>query len=113
MKNYSVETKKIVRVFISESDRWEGKPLYLAIIDLCREKGIGGATVLRGIAGYGLHGKVHTDKILALSGDLPLIIEIISSEDEAARLMPVLGGMLNGGLITIDDTSVVRKGKAQ
>ena len=107
MKNYKTEGRKLLRLFTSESDRWDGKPLYLAIIELCRERGVGGATVIRGVAGYGIHKKVHTDKILTLSGDLPLIVEIILCEDEVAEIVAAAQEMLNGGLITMEDSEVV------
>ena len=107
MKNYKIEMRKLLRLFTSESDRWDGKPLYLAIIELCKERGVGGATVIRGVAGYGIHKKVHTDKILTLSGDLPLIVEIILCEDEVAEIVAAVEEMFNGGLITMEDIEVV------
>ena len=107
MKNYKIERRKLLRLFTSESDRWDGKPLYLAIIELCKERGVGGATVIRGVAGYGIHKKVHTDKILTLSGDLPLIVEIILCEDEVAEIVAAAQEMLDGGLITMEDIEVV------
>ncbi len=107
MKNYKTEMRKLLRLFTSESDRWDGKPLYLAIIELCKERGVGGATVIRGVAGYGIHKKVHTDKILTLSGDLPLIVEIILCEDEVAEIVAAAQEMLDGGLITMEDIEVV------
>ena len=107
MKNYRLENRKILRLFISESDKWDGKPLYLAIIKRCRKMEISGVTVLRGIAGYGLHKKVHTDKILTLSGDLPLVVEIIVCREKAENLISSIAEMLDGGLITLEDIEVV------
>lgn len=107
MKNYKIEMRKLLRLFTSESDRWDGKPLYLAIIELCRGRGVGGATVIRGVAGYGIHKKVHTDKILTMSGNLPLIVEIILCEDEVAEIVAAAQEMLDGGLITMEDIEVV------
>lgn len=107
MKNYKIESRKLLRLFTSESDRWDGKPLYLAIIELCKERGVSGTTVIRGLAGYGTHKKVHTDKILTLSGDLPLIVEIILCEDEVAEIVAATQEMLDGGLVTMEDIEVV------
>ena len=107
MKNYKTEKRKLLRLFTSESDRWKGKPLYLAIIELCRERGVSGVTVLRGVAGYGIHKKVHTDKILTLSGDLPLIIEIVLCEGQVAEIVTAIEEMLDGGLITMEDIEAV------
>jgi len=98
---------KIVRVFITESDRCKGQPLYLAIIDLCRENEVKGATVLRGVAGYGLHNVLHLDKVLRLAGDLPLIVEIVDTEEKVLRLIPLIEDLLKGGLITMEDIDVI------
>ena len=107
MKNYKTEGRKLLRLFTSESDRWDGKPLYLAIIELCREREVSGVTVLRGVAGYGIHKKIHTDKILSLSGDLPLVIEIILCEEQVAEIVAATQEMLDGGLITMENIEVV------
>jgi len=107
MKNYKIEKRKLLRLFTSEADRWNGTPLYQAIIELCKERGVSGVTVLRGLAGYGIHKKVHTDKILALSGDLPLLVEIILCEDQVAEIVAATRDMLDGGLITLEDIEVV------
>lgn len=107
MKNYKIEKRRLLRLFTSESDSWGGKPLYLAIIELCRERGVNGVTVLRGVAGYGIHKKVHTDKILTLSGDLPLLVEIILYEDQVDEIIAATEDMLDGGLITMEDIEVV------
>lgn len=107
MMNYKLEKKKLLRVFITESDKFDGKPLYYAIIDLCRKKGLSGATVIRGVAGYGLHKVVHTDRILRLSGDLPLIVEVIGNEEKMELLIPSLGEMVPEGLVALEDIHVV------
>lgn len=106
--NYKMIEKKLLRVFITEADKHDGKPLYYAIIDLCREKGLSGATVIKGVAGYGLHKVVHTDKILRLSGDLPLIVEVVGDEDKMNQLIPALGEIVTEGLIAVEDIEVVR-----
>jgi PII-like signaling protein len=107
MKNLKIEKRKLLRLFTSESDRWDGKPLYLAIIELCRDRDISGVTVLRGVAGYGIHKKVHTDKILTLSGDLPLLVEIILYEEQVTEIVTATQEMFDGGLITMEDIEVV------
>ncbi len=87
----------LLRIFIGESDRWEGKPLYEAIVLKARELHLGGATVLRGPMGYGKTSRLHTAKILNLSTDLPLVIEIVDSETAINAFLPVLDGMITGG----------------
>lgn len=109
--NVEFVKKKLLRIFITESDRWRDKPLYLAILELCRRKGIGGATVLRGVAGYGLHKVVHTDKILRLSGNLPLVVEVISSEEKVREIIPSVNEMIEEGLITLEDIEIVADSK--
>ena len=113
MMDYKLVKKKLLRVFITESDRHGGKPLYYAIIDLCREKGLSGATVIRGVAGYGLHKVVHTDKILRLSGDLPLIVEVVGDEEKMALIIPLLGEMVSEGLVAMEDIDVVDFGETR
>ena len=105
-----LEKQKIVRVFISESGRWKGIPLFRAIIELCRNKGIKGATVIKGIEGYGLHNKLHTGSILRLSGDLPLIVEIVDSKENVENILPDVDKMMTGGLITMEDIEVFSQG---
>lgn len=101
------EKQKMLRVFINESDKSGEFPLYVAIIDLCREKGISGATVLRGIAGYGLHKVVHTDRLLRLSSDLPLVVEVVDSEENLSCLIPLIRDIAGEVLITMEDIEVV------
>ena len=109
MIDYIIQRQKLLRIFISESDRWKDKPLYMAIIDLCREREIRGATVLRGVAGYGLHKVLHTGSLLRLSGDLPLVVEIVDSEDKIKALLPSLEEAVGDGLVTMETIEVVRK----
>jgi len=104
MKKY-----KLLRIFLGESDSLEGKPLYIAILDTCMEKGLSGGTAFRGIAGFGHKRIIHRDRILTLSGDLPVVVEIIGSEDEIAEVMPDLLKIVDGsGLVTIEDIEVIR-----
>lgn len=99
--------RTLMRVFIGESDRYEGKPLYEALLERFRKKGLAGATVLRGIAGFGASSKVHTDKVLRLSLDLPLIIEVVESEETIQTILPDLEQMMGGGLITLERANVI------
>jgi hypothetical protein len=97
----------LLRVFIGESDRWEHKPLYEAIVLKAREMHLAGATVLRGPMGFGKSSRLHTAKILRLSADLPLVIEIVDSEEKIQSFLPVLGQMMGGGLLTLEKVKVV------
>jgi PII-like signaling protein len=99
--------RTLMRVFIGESDKFEGKPLYEALLERFRKKGLAGATVLRGIAGFGASSKVHTDKVLRLSLDLPLIIEVVESDEAIQQVLPDLEQMIGGGLITLERANVI------
>lgn len=98
---------KLLRVFIGESDRWHGKPLYEAIVRLAREQGMAGATVLRGIEGFGADSHLHTSRILRLSEDLPVVIEIVDTEDRIDRLLPLLDPMIAEGMVTSERVHIV------
>ena len=97
----------LLRVFLGESDRWEHKPLYEAIILKARELHLAGATVLRGPMGFGKSSRLHTAKILRLSMDLPLVIEIVDSEEKIQGFLPILDKMLKGGLVTMEKVRVI------
>jgi PII-like signaling protein len=97
----------LLRVFIGESDRWEHKPLYEAIVLKARELHLAGATVLRGPMGFGKSSRLHTAKILRLSMDLPLVIEIVDSEEKIQTFLPVLDQMMGGGLLTLEKVRVI------
>src|ERR1700690_4300628 len=97
----------LLRIFLGESDRWEHKPLYEAIVLKAREMHLAGATVLRGPMGFGKTSHLHTAKILRLSMDLPLIIEIVDSEEKINTFLPVLDGMMGGGLVTLEKAKVI------
>jgi len=108
------EEAVLLRIFIGESDRWEHKPLYEAIVLKAREKHLGGATVLRGPMGYGKTSRLHTAKILNLSTDLPLVIEIVDSEAAINEFLPLLDGMITGGLVTMEKVKVLHyRGEAK
>ena len=92
----------LLRVFIGESDRWHHQPLYEAIVLKAREMHLAGATVLRGPMGFGKSSRLHTAKILRLSMDLPMIIEIVESEEKIQAFLPVLDGMMGGGMVTME-----------
>ena len=97
----------LLRIFIGESDRWEGHPLYEAIVLKARELHLAGATVLRGGMGFGKSSRLHTTKILRLSVDLPLVIEIVDSEDKITAFLPELEKMIGGGLVTLEKVRVL------
>jgi len=98
---------KWLRIYIGERDHWHGKPLYAAILDLLRHEGIAGATVHRGIAGYGASGAFHTTRVLQLSVDLPVVIEVIETAERIAAVLPRLREMVSQGLIVLVDCEVV------
>jgi PII-like signaling protein len=100
----------LLRIFIGESDRHEGKPLYEAIVLKAREMHLAGATVLRGPMGYGHSSRLHTTKILRLSEDLPFIIEIVDAEEKIEQFLPVLDRMMTSGLVTLEKAKVLRYG---
>jgi uncharacterized protein len=97
----------LLRVFIGESDRWKHKPLYEAIVLKAREQHLAGATVLRGPMGYGKSSCLHTAKILQLSMDLPLVIEIVDTEEKINGFLPLLDDMMLGGLVTLEKVKVI------
>ncbi|HJT80353.1 MAG TPA: DUF190 domain-containing protein [Chthoniobacterales bacterium] len=96
-----------LRIFIGESDRWEHRPLYEAIVMKARERQLAGATVLRGPMGFGAASRIHTAKILRLSMDLPLVIEIVDSEEKVKSFLPDLEAMMGGGLVTLEKIKVL------
>jgi PII-like signaling protein len=100
----------LLRILIGEDDRFEGVPLYEAIVVKAREQHLAGATVLRGPMGFGKSSRLHTTKILRLSEDLPLVIEIVDSEENINRLLPLLDGMMSSGLITLEKVQVLQYG---
>lgn len=104
--------RTLMRVFIGETDRCRsgphrGKPLYEAILLMLREAGFAGATVVRGIAGFGASARIHTEKVLRLSLDLPIIIEVVEGEEKIQELLPELDSLIGGGLITLERARVV------
>jgi uncharacterized protein len=108
MTDYEAAT--LLRIFIGESDEFEGRPLHEAVVLRARELGLAGATVLRGSMGYGRSSRLHTARILRLSEDLPLVIEIVDSEKRIEAFLDQLGPMLGSSLVTLENVRVVRYG---
>jgi PII-like signaling protein len=100
----------LLRIFIGENAKFDGRPLYEAVVMKAREMQLAGATVLRGPMGFGKSSLIHTDKILRLSMDLPLVIEIVDSEDKVNAFLPVLDGMMDSGLVTLEKVQVLQYG---
>jgi hypothetical protein len=101
------EKAKLLRIFIGESDRYNGKPLYEAIVNLARGRSMAGATVLRGILGFGAHSRIHSAKILRLSEDLPIIVEIVDKPERIETILPEIDEMIGEGLATLEDIQVI------
>jgi uncharacterized protein len=97
----------LVRVYVGESDTHDGRPLYDAIVRLLRERGIRGVSVFRGIEGFGRSSRVHTTRILALSEDLPILVEAVDAADHVRAVLPELEAMVGGGLITLEKVEVL------
>jgi PII-like signaling protein len=100
----------LLRIFLGENDRHDHKPLYEAIVLKAREVHLAGATVLRGPMGYGHSSRLHTAKILRLSEDLPIVVEIVDSEEKVNAFLPVLDGMMGSGLVTLERVQVLQYG---
>jgi PII-like signaling protein len=100
----------LLRVFIGETKHYEGRPLYEAIVMKAREMHMAGATVLRGPMGFGRSSRLHTAKVLRLSEDLPVIIEIIDSQEKIDEFLPTLDGMIGSGLVTLEKVQVLKYG---
>jgi PII-like signaling protein len=107
------ENAVLLRIFIGESDKYAGRSLGEAIVLKAREGGLAGATVLRGPMGYGQSSQLHTAKILRLSEDMPLIIEIVDGEDKINAFLPVIDGMITSGLVTLEKVKVLRYGNGK
>ena len=99
-------TGLLARIYIGESDTWHGRPLYEAIVHLLRERGLAGATVIRGIEGFGAKQHLHTTRILSLSQDLPVLIEVVDQEERLRAILPELNAMVSEGLITLERVEI-------
>jgi uncharacterized protein len=99
--------RTLMRIHIGESDRWHGKPLYDAIVELLRKAEFSGVTVLRGVGGFGSSSVYHTDKIMRLSQDLPIVIESVEFTERIEKILPQLDEMISGGLVTLEKVRVI------
>jgi PII-like signaling protein len=104
------EQSTLLRLFVGERDRHQHQPLYEAIVQKARAQGLAGATVLRGLQGFGQSTVLHTAKLLELSADLPMVIEIVDSEEKIQKFLPVLEGMMASGLVTLEKVRVLQYG---
>jgi uncharacterized protein len=98
---------QLLRIFVGEADRWEGRPLYEAIVETARRQGLAGATVWKGFMGFGAHSRMHTAKILRLSEDLPIVIEIVDAAEKIRAFLPALDAMVSEGLVTLERAEVL------
>ena len=98
---------QLLRIFISEDNQWEGRPLYEAILHLAKEQSLAGATVLRGFMGFGAHSKIHTTKILRLTDDLPIVIEIFDKEEKIRTILSSLDTMVTEGMMTLERVNII------
>ena len=98
---------KLLRLFVGESDTWHGKPLYRAIVERVRREGLAGATAFRGIEGFGASSRLHTTRLLELSSALPILIEIVDTEERIQQILPVLDEMVGDGLVTMETVHVI------
>ncbi len=97
----------LMRIHIGEDDRWEGRPLHHAVVELLRQEHFAGATVFRGIAGFGAHARLHEPKLFRMSSDLPIVIECIDAQEKIDAILPALDSMIGGGLITLERVRVI------
>jgi PII-like signaling protein len=98
---------ELLRIFVGESDKHGGKPLYEAIVEEARRRGMAGATVLRGTLGFGAHSRIHTAKVLRLSEDLPMVVEIVDAPERIAAFLPELDAMMGEGLVTLEKVRLI------
>ena len=107
-------TGRLLRIFVDEADRWHGQPLYTAIVEALRKEDFVGATVLKGIEGYGSHKTLHSARVFDFSTNLPIVIEVIEEGAKIDAFLPTLQAMIGEGLLTLEDVRIVRitKGKA-
>lgn len=108
------EESDLLRIFVGESDKFEGRPLYQAIVEQARRRGMAGATVLRGLMGFGAHSRLHTVKVLRISEDLPMVVEIVDKPERIEAFLPELERMVPEGLVTIEKVRVIAyRGKSE
>ena len=105
---------KLLKIFIGESDQWHGEPLYHAILKKIKENGLAGATIIRGIEGFGANSRIHSTRVLRLSEDLPIVIEVIDKEERINAIIKVLDDMITEGLmIVIQDVEIIKYAKSK
>lgn len=102
----NVPDGSLLRIFIGEGDEYEGRPLYEAIVLMLRREGLAGATVFRGIQGFGASSRIHSSRVLRLSEDLPIVVECVDRAAEIERVLPLLDGMISEGLVTVERADV-------
>ncbi len=102
-----VGERVLMRIHVGEADKHGGRPLYQAIVELLRERGFAGATVIRAIMGFGASARIHTDRVLRLSMDLPIVIECVDTDEKIQAIIPELDTMIGGGLITLEKANVI------
>jgi uncharacterized protein len=98
---------QLLRIFVGESDKYHGRSLYQAIVETARERGMAGATVLRGTLGFGAHSRIHSAKVLRLSEDLPMVVEIVDTPERIEAFLPDLDKMIGEGLVTLEKVQVI------
>jgi PII-like signaling protein len=98
----------MVRIFLGEDDRWHGQLLHVALLERFRKEGLAGATVFRGIAGFGAHSVVHSTHILRLSQDLPIVVEMVDTPEHIERMLPIVDEMVKEGLVTVEKVRVIK-----
>jgi PII-like signaling protein len=103
----------MVRIFFGESDKWHHQPLETALLERLRREGFAGATVFRAVAGFGANSVIHTTRLLDLSSDLPVVVEIVDTEEHIQKLLPILDEMLDDGLVTMEKVRVLRYAAAR
>ncbi|MFY9780684.1 MAG: DUF190 domain-containing protein [Candidatus Baltobacteraceae bacterium] len=101
-------TGKLLRIFVGERDRWKGQPLYTAIVEVLRKRGFAGATVFKGIEGFGGHSVIHAARVIDMATELPVLIEVVDSEEKIRAVLPTLDEMIREGLVTLEAVEVIR-----
>ena len=107
MTRFSGE-KVLMRIFLGENDKIGHRPLYEYLVEFFKKEGFAGVTVLRGVAGFGAHSVFHTDKLLRLSSDLPIVVEVVEDQEKIDAVMPAIDKMMTGGMITLEKATVIR-----
>jgi hypothetical protein len=99
---------RLMRIYIGEADKWQGKPLAAALVERLRAEGLAGATVLRGVEGFGANSRIHTARLLRLSEDLPMVVEVVDRPERIDRVLPIVDEMVGDGMVVMSDVTVVQ-----